>query len=170
MARRKIMMTLSTAWDLPKHREVLRSSLCSILKIIEDGHPITDVFIEKRATAIRATHNAKEATVGVSDLRREPAEKHAIQGAAIAIAKPAPLNPDVHGAAASPSTLASITAPAPGRGNPSPRKPLKVKRLSPYPDHSRTAMGWSSRNPFAKAARLREMWHNCSPLPAHSSP
>lgn len=64
---------------------VLHSSLCPILKIIED--PITDVFIEKRATLIRAVHNAKEATVGVSDLRREPAEKHVIQGAAIAMAK-----------------------------------------------------------------------------------
>jgi hypothetical protein len=51
---------------------VLRSSLRPILKKIEDGHPITDVFIEKRATLIRAAHNTKEATVGVSNLRREP--------------------------------------------------------------------------------------------------
>jgi hypothetical protein len=78
---------------------VLRSSLCPILKMIEDGHPITDVFIEKRATLISAAHNAKEATVGVSNLRREPAEKHVIQGAAIAIAKALPLNPTFAAAA-----------------------------------------------------------------------
>jgi hypothetical protein len=97
---------------------------------MEDGHPITDVFIEERATVIRPAHNAKEATVEVSDLRRGPAEKHVIQGAAIAIAKALPLNPTF--AAAPPRRVPWFRKPlrplaAPGQGKSIAAKALERK-------------------------------------------
>ncbi|HUB63632.1 MAG TPA: hypothetical protein VL996_04175 [Methylocella sp.] len=43
---------------------VLRSGLGPILKLIEVGDRTNDVFIEKRAVAIRALHDANEAMLG----------------------------------------------------------------------------------------------------------